>query len=430
MIGTTFLISFLFAILALTRKQPGAALGIIIFSMLIWPEFLRIPMGLFQVSVPRFIALALLIKFISKGRHRKINYGKADTLVILIWLWTIIATVLADAEFLQVSQMIGRGFDTVLMYFISRMAVTSSSDIKKLFWGLGFIAIAMCIAGIYEAITWSSPYHKYSNGALRIDGYSEIRYGLLRAQGSTRVSIFFGMAMMLVTGLLWSVRGYVGRPFIFKIILAASIIATLTSLSSGPWIALFTLFGMNLFYLRTSLIKPSLYFLLFLSAMLEIASNRHFYNLIDYIAIESQTAWYRTRLMEIAVSQWHDYWLIGVGSNWPHYWAGLLDGRVDIDIVNNFIIIALYGGLPALFMFIAAHVIAIKHSIKSFKSESDVLRRKLIFGLAATLLALDLSSMSVGLFGPALLLSFILLGIMISITTTWNEQKTNKVGLT
>ena len=421
MIGETLLLSLLLAIIAATRKVSGLALGVVIISMLIWPEFLRVPFGLLQLSAPRFVALILLIKFISKGRHRQIKYGKVDKLVILTWLWTIIASVLASAEFSQVAQMIGRGFDTVLMYFIARMAILNSNDIKKLALGLGFIAILMCMAGVYEAITWSSPYHKYSNGSARLDGYSEIRYGMLRAQGSTLVSIYFGMAMMIITGLLWSVRGYIERGFIYKIILTASVLAVLSSLSSGPWIALFTLIALNLYYKRIKLIKPSLYMIAFMSLMLEIISNRHFYNLIDYIAIDSQTAWYRTRLMEIAVNQWSDYWLVGVGSNWPQHWAALLDGRVHIDIVNNFILVALYGGLPALIMFITTHVVAIKYSIKTFRSSSGAAKRQLVFGLSAALLALDLSSMSVGLFGPPLLLSYILLGIIVSVATAWKE---------
>jgi hypothetical protein len=412
-----------FTTIALTRKEASTALGIIIISMLIWPEFLRVPIGPVMMSIPRLIALLLVIKVIFGGLDRQFIFVKTDALVILIWIWTILGTVVSGAETYKITQMIGRGLDTVLMYFVARIAFVGPYDVKKLYNGLAFIALAMCCAGLYEAITWSSPYHKFSDGAARIVGYSEIRYGFLRAQGSTMVSIYFGMAMMLVTGLLWAVRGYIEKQFIFKMVLFATVLATLSSFSSGPWVALFVLIIANLYYKKTSLIKPTLCGLIFISFLMEILSDRHFYNLIDYIAIDSQTAWYRTRLMEIAVSQWQEYWLIGVGGNTPHHWAAMLDGRAHIDIVNNFIIIALYGGFPALFMFLASHYIAIKAAIKSFKNEQDIPHRKLIFGLAATLVALDISSMSVGLFGPALLLSYILLGLIISVTLGWDNKK-------
>ena len=425
MIGATLGIAVLFALWGQSQRIAGAALGVLIVSMMLWPEFLRVPLGVVQMSAPRFVAIILLIKFFSQGRHRQINYGRADTLVILIWLWTIIAHVFAGAEFYQVTQMIGRGLDTVLMYFVARMAVLTINDIKGFYWGLCLVAFSMAVAGVYESLTWSSPYHIFNNGALRIDGYSEIRYGLLRSGASTLGSIYFGMAMMTITGLIWSLRAYANKEFVFKLVILSSVVATLSSMSSGPWIALFTLIAMNLFYKRIKRIKTTLYLLAFMALFLELASNRHFYNLIDYLALDPHTAWYRTRLLEVAVTQWQDYWIVGVGSDWPHHWAAMLDGRQYIDVVNNFIIIALYGGLPAMFMYLAAHIIAIKHSVRAYYSDEDIPRRKLIFGLTATLIALDVSSLSVGLYGPPLILSYILLGMIISIATSWNTKNVN-----
>jgi len=416
-------VALLFVTLAVSRKNGGAALGVLIISMLVWPEFVRTPVGIVQMSVPRFVAFSLLIKFMSKGRHKKINFGKADALAILLWAWTIFATMVADAAMSQVTQMIGRGLDTLLMYFIARLAFVNREDAYGLFEALGLAAMVMCAAGSYEAITWTSPYFKYTEGNLRISEYQEVRHGLLRAQASTLGSIYFGMAMMLVSGLLWSIRGYVNRQFAYRVALIASLVAVLSSLSSGPWIAIAALIGINLFFIRPNLIKPALLLLLVLIIFVELASNRHFYSLIDHIALDSQTAWYRSRLLEIAVSQWRDYWIVGVGSNWPHHWAQLLDGRRYIDVVNNFIIIALYGGLPALFMYLSMHIIAIRRSIAAYQADENSARRKLLFGLAATLLALDFSSMSVGLFGPALALSFILVGMMISVSTAWHRDQ-------
>jgi len=426
MTNITIGIAVLFVFWSLSRRESGTALGILIVSMLIWPEFLRVPLGIVQMSVPRLVAILLLIKFVSQGRHRRINYGVADTLVISIWIWTVIATIFADAEFYQVSQMIGRGLDTALMYFVARMAVLNPNDIKKMYWGLGLTALVMCAAGVIEAVTWHSPYHIFNNGNSRIYGFEEVRYGFLRAQGSTLVSIYFGMAMMLITSFIWSARGYISASFVTKAVILSAVLATLSSMSSGPWIALFTLIAMNWYYQKISFIKPTLYALLFMSIMMELLSNRHFYNLIDYIALNSSTAWYRTRLIEVAVSRLEDFWIVGVGSDWPHHWAALLDGRLHIDVVNNFIIIALYGGLPALFMYITVHMIAIKKTIRSFRAEKNIPRRKLLFGLAAALIALDLSSMSVGLYGPALLLSYILLGLLVSVATAWHAVENDR----
>ncbi len=414
MITLTFVIALFFVFLALSRRNGGAALGVLVISMLLWPEFIRVPLGLVQMSAPRFVAFFLLFKLFSRAKRQGMRFGKVDTLVIALWLWTVFATLMADAETAQVTQMIGRGLDTTLMYFIARFSLANQKDIHGLILMLGIGAVIMCAAGVYEAVTWHSPYQRLTGGAARIEGYSEIRMGMLRAQVSTQQSIYFGLAMMIVTGILWALRGFVEKVFAFRLALAASLIAALSSLSSGPWIGVAALVGANLYFNRISWIKPTLYLLLAMSVVLEIVSNRHFYHLIDYFALDPRTAWYRTRLVEIAFSQWQDYWLVGVGSQWPHHWAAMLDGRQHIDVVNNFIMIALYGGLPAMFMYIASHVVAFKWGIAAFKETASMPRQKLLFGLMATLLALDFSSLSVGLFGPPLLLGSILLGLLVS----------------
>lgn len=416
MIGPTLGITFVFLILALSRRSGGAALGLVIMSMMVWPEYLRVPVGLAEMSAPRLVGLFLILKYFVKGQHRRIGPSRVDTLVIVIWIWTVAATVMMGADFSHVTQMIGRGFDTVMMYFLARFCLVSSDDVKGLYSALAITALFMCGMGTYETITSYSPYSSmisYSGGNW-YDKDLEYRYGFLRAQGSTAHSIYFGISMMLLAGFILSLRGYFKNNLLRHIVFLAAIVGALSSMSSGPFIGCFLLIVLNAYIRRTSLIKPSVYALIFVAILLELLSNRHFYNLIDYLALDKQTAWYRTRLLEVAVSQWTDFWLLGVGSNWPHHWALMLDGRNHIDVVNYFLIIALYGGLPAMLMYIATHVIAIRKSVSAWKTDIDDAKRKLIFGLSATLVALDFSSMSVGLFGPPLLLSHILLGMLVS----------------
>ncbi len=414
MIAQTFLIAVLFVLIALRSRNAGAALGMVILSGLIWPEFLRVPLGIIQMSVPRLVAIALFFQFLGQGRARHMGSSPVDGVVLTLWIWTVVASVLAGAEFSQTSQMIGRGLDTTLMYFVARMALLKPEDYRGLFRVLAIAAFAMCVAGVYEAATWRSPYHRFSNVAARIDGFSEIRFGFLRAQGSTSNSIYFGLAMTIVTGLAWSLRGFARGRRSVAIVCLLSSIAALASLSSGPWLGMASLGLFNLYYVRPKWIKTTLWGLLFLAVLVEVASNRHFYHLIDYLALEPRTAWYRTRLLEIAVSQWQDYWIVGVGSDWPHHWAQLLDGRQHIDVVNNFVLIALYAGIPGLALFIYSHVLAIRQAVFTFQSTDFIPGKALVFGLAATLLAIDFTGMSVSLFGPALLFSNIVLGSLVT----------------
>ncbi len=375
------------------------------------------------MSAPRLIAIILLLRFIHIGRNRALMIGSVDYLVVVLWLWYLLATFLGGSGFSKTTEMIGYGFDTVLMYFIARMGIRSMEDVRSAIYPLFFIAVWMCIFGWQEALTTKSFY-------VGLDSYRtwvwipkvpEFRLGIMRAKASTSVHIYFGMAMMLIAGIAWAMRSH---PRIRKLATLTALIAGiagLASMSSGPWLAMVTLIICNLYILRPSLIKPTLLLLVAFAIFLELASNRHFYHLIDYLALNSGTAWYRTKLLEVAVAQWRDYWLIGTGSKDINYWGGLLDGRKHIDLVNHFVVVAVNGGIPAVLMYLSMHINAVRYAIRARKISKDPYRRKLIFYLTSTLIAVDVSSMSVGLFGPPLLLSFMLVGILVSAGRSWQE---------
>lgn len=424
MIGQTLTIALFFGLLALSRRQAGSSLGVVIMSMMLWPEYLRVPMGLAEMSVPRILALLLILKSIMKVDNRTINFQRIDFLVLAIWGWTVIATVLANAESSQVSQMIGRGLDTALMYFLARLLIRTPDDVRKLFIGLAVAAVVMGSVGVIESVTSRSPYSAMVDYRVWhwIDKDDEYRLGFLRAKGSTSTHIYFGMAMMVILGMLWACRGFVESRWFFFLAIAGAFMGGLSSMSSGPWMGCILVIVLNGFAGRVSWIGPAIKAIVILAVGLEVLSNRHFYNLIDYLALDPHTAWYRTRLLEVAFSQWRDFWIVGVGSTWPHHWAELLDGRAHIDVVNHFLIVALYGGFPAAIMYISTHVIGIRLAASAWRKVTDNDLRKWLFSLSATLIALDFSSMSVGLFGPVLLLSHVLLGMLVSSSVAWRDM--------
>jgi len=424
MIPQTIIASLIFCVLALSRRQPGSALGVIILAMMFWPEYLRIPIAGAEMSVPRIAALLVIFQSFAKGTHRNINFTNVDVMVLAIWLWTVFATVIANAESYQITQMIGRGLDTVVMYFLARITIRSSKDVLALIFWLALVAVVMGLVGGVESATSRSPYSSMTDYRTWhwIDKDDEYRLGFLRARASTSTHIYFGMAMTVILGMIWACRNYVTNRLVVQVGLIGAFVAVLSSMSSGPWMGGVLVIVLNTFAVRVKWIKPAIIIIVLASLLMELLSNRHFYNLIDYLALDPHTAWYRTRLLEIAFSRIYEFWLFGVGSSWPHHWAALLDGRDHIDVVNHFVIVALYGGVPATLLYLATHVIGIKLVVRSWQSTSDSRRRNLLFGLAATVVALDFSSMSVGLFGPVLLLSHILLGVMISAAVAWKDS--------
>ena len=145
MTDLTALVALLFALVALTRRNSGAAVGVLMLSMLAWPEYLRFPLGIFDSSVPRLVGLLLLGKAIIRGRHQRISLCVVDGYVFLLWSWTMLAAVVSSAAFSHFTQMIGRGLDTVLMYFVARLYILTFDDLKDMAWWLALIAAVMGI---------------------------------------------------------------------------------------------------------------------------------------------------------------------------------------------------------------------------------------------------------------------------------------------
>lgn len=422
----TVLFALLFGLVALTRRNNGAAVAVLILSMLAWPEYLRFPLGIFDSSVPRLVALLLLAKAISRGQHKEISPCVVDRYVLLLWAWTMLAAIISGAPVSHFTQMIGRGLDTVLIYFVVRYYIVTFEDLKGMAWWLGLAAAIMGILGVVEAFTGKSPYTGMTDFRTWhwVDKDVEYRLGLMRAKASTSVHIFFGLAMMMLTGILWSINRALPSNRFRSLAILLGFAGALSSMSSGPWLACAMLLLFGLYRFRLDLIKPSLMLIAFAAIGLELASNRHFYNLIDYLALDAHTAWYRTRLLEVAFSRLYEFWLIGVGGEWPHHWGAILDGRQHIDVVNHFLIISLYGGIPALILYLLSHWHALKRIAILLQSTAGTPLGMAAFNLGAVLVALDISTMSVGLFGPPLLLSHVLLALIISVT---GLEKSTKV---
>src|SRR5690606_10934917 len=99
--------------------------------------------------------------------------------------------------------------DTVLMYFVARICIQTRSDLIDMVMPLTLVVIYMSLMGVYEAVTYSSPYSNFMkyHQWLWIAKEPELRLGLLRAKVSTSHYIYYGMTMLLCVGLLSALRG-------------------------------------------------------------------------------------------------------------------------------------------------------------------------------------------------------------------------------
>jgi hypothetical protein len=399
----------------------GAAVGILVLSTLLWPDYIRFPLLGIQMSAPRLVALALLFKYRKRDRKQEDRFHIIDKLIVAEFVWNIVANTIAGAGEEIIKPLIGRGLDTLVVYFAVRYTIRDKADLKGMIKPLLICGIALGGVGIYEAVTYYSPYQpllKYNNW-MWIQRELEYRVGFLRARASNSHPLYFGMSMFIVTGLLLSLRDVArqapemhSKRLLWTMGLLCSILGTASSLSSGPIISIALLLAFNATYYKVSIIKPAVSMVFLLMIGMELLSHRHFYNLIDYLALDGATAYYRSRLLEVAVNQLYEYWLFGFGGVSPAHWGMMVDGRTIIDIVNNYVIVATTGGLAALFIFVAIQVLCFKRAVLFWKTEEYL--KIFGFGTACLLLSFMLGTISVGVFGPMLIFSYLVYGLLSS----------------
>jgi len=421
MIDVVTLVYSLICVLYVTKLKRGHAVGFFVLATLVWPDFLRVAIAGIQMSPSRFIALTLILKYRNNNRKKGDKFSTLDKLVLAEYIWGVLALIIAGADEANIKENIGRGMNTALVYFAVRYTMRDKEDLKDMIHPLLLCGIIMGGAGIYEAVTAHSPYQKLVkyNKFVWMAKELEYRAGFLRAQASTSHPIYFGMAMFVLSGLLLSLRDIVKRtpniqkkPLFWLAGLLGAIIGAFTTLSSGPILATVLLLIFNAVYFKTGIIKPIIRSILALMLGIEILSNRHFYHLVEYLTLDRATAYYRTRLMEVAVNQVHEYWLVGLGGIAPLHWGMLIDGRAHVDIVNNYVIVAVSGGLASLYMFVRIQLLCFKRAVSFYKTDEDL--KIFGFGMASLLLSFMLGTLSVGVYSSILIFSYLVYGLIAS----------------
>jgi hypothetical protein len=394
---------------------PVYGLIVYVAALAYYPSYLSAPLGTINFTVCRIVILAILAKlFLQTDLPGRFKFVWLDKLVIIYFATQILAgatTAQSLEEFLQNRS--GAIFDMVLPYFAVRLIITNKDRYLILLKGVLFSVAPLAIFGFYQCLTGRNLID-FIPGQRSFDDLP-MRLGLYRASLTFSVSIMFGLYFSMLgpvcAGLL---HNYIGRNkwfYIFCICLMG--VGAFSSMSSGPLLAAIVSFSFIGAYRYRRYWKPALAVIILMCGTVEIISNRHFYDVMGDFTFDSQTAWYRSRLMNVAIAQggMSDHWLTGFGEVDPG-WGPKIDGRAHTDIVNQYILVLSCYGLMGLISFIAVIVAALKiifGVLRAGKSDSDTW---LTWCLLGTLVGLLCAFMTVSLFGQPTTIFFMILGFV------------------
>jgi hypothetical protein len=410
MVELTLLVSAVASIVVFF-VSPVYGLVVYLAAFVYYPSYLSAPIGTIDFTVRRIVILAILAKlFLQTDLPGRFKLAAIDKFVIIYFFAEILAgatTAQSLGAFLE-----NRGgaiFDMVLPYFAVRLIITNKDGYLILLKGILFLAAPLAIIAFYQSATGRNlldfiPGQRYSEPPMR--------FGFYRAALTFSVSIMFGLFFAMLgpvcAGLWRSIRQ---ERWIYATAIGLMALGAFSSMSSGPILAATLAILFISLYRYRRYWKITVAVVVIMCGLVEIISNRHFYDVIGRFTFSSSTAWYRSKLIDVALFQggMSGHWLTGYGLVDPG-WSAKIDNRDHTDLVNHYLLVLCRYGIIGLIPFIAIIVSAFKTIIKSFQEsilESD---RWLIWCLAGAIFGLLVSMFTVSLFGPPTTILYFLFG--------------------
>lgn len=427
MVGATLTVAILASILVFLLP-PFAALIVYIAAFVWYPTYLSAPIGTIDFTVSRIIMLVFYIKLYIMTKHfSRFKFIWLDKLVIFYYLAQLLAAVTTTSSLGPLLEnRAGCFFDMLLPYFAVRMLINSREKYLTFLKAILIIATPLAIVGIYQCFTGHNParfmmyYSAWADGREPFPPMS--RLGLWRANVIFAHPIMFGLFFAMFGPMCVGLFSYMKQNRILCWLgMVVMALGLFSCLSSGPALSILcSLAFLAVFRYRKSW-RVMAAGVIIMCAVIEVLSNRHFFQVIDRFTLNSATAWYRSRLIEIVLFEggMSGRWIAGFGYGVDPGWANRIDFRDHTDIVNHYILVLVRFGLIGFIPFVAMNVAAIKQLILSDKLTTQKADHWLIWCVGASLFGMYCAFMSVSLFDIPYTSYYLILGIcgsMLSIT--------------
>lgn len=304
-------------------------------------------LGGFHFTALRVLILAGLAKrLIPQGSTSEGKYpGGFNGIDQVTVLWSISSVVIFCLTFMERQAFInalGNLLDSLGGYLVVRFLIPDREAMRRAVKALAVICVIQGIPMIIERFT-SVNIFGYLGGVWI---HSAIREGKVRAAGTLGALTAGPLAGMLIPLFLWlwtekksRIAAWVG--------LAAATTMVITSNSSTSWMAMIgSLVGLAFWRLRKKM-RMVRWALLCTLVALHLYMKAPVWALIARIDLTGSSSGYqRYALLDMAVNHFSDWWLMGTPSYVDWGWD-------SYDLCNQFVAVALTGGLIPLILYIA-----------------------------------------------------------------------------
>jgi hypothetical protein len=405
--GVTLLVAAVGCLLVLYVRP---IYGLAVYTVLsIWyPYYVgTVNIGMVHFSAGRIVIIVLFLKiFYATNLARGFKFIWLDRFVIILFLAEVAAGLTTMEPMKLIVYRSGDFFDMALPYFAVRLIVTGRehyiSLLKAIAWSVAILAI---FAG-YESLT---SHNLVGFGQPQLLPEKRMNF-FYRAQTTFHHPIYYGvfcgMAGAVCMGLVKNART---NAILYTILVVLMFLGAFFSMSSGGLLTMIAAIGFICFYRFRREWKAGIAGVILMCVLVEIISNRHFYDVIDRVTFSSANSWYRSRLFEVAFFEggMAGHWITGYGFEEPG-WGLKIDMRESTDMVNHYLLELCRYGLVGLIPFCAVIITAIKKLFSGFwfiKNDGDTW---LIWCIASGLFGVLLAFNSVSLFGQPMTMLFMI----------------------
>jgi hypothetical protein len=400
---------------------PIYGLVVYIASFAWYPTYIAVPVGTVDFTVRRIVILAIFAKlFLITDLPKRFRFIWLDKLVIIYFAAQfLVGATTATALSAFFENRAGAVFDTILPYFAVRLILRNRQQYLTLLKWILIIATPLAIIGFYECMTGTNLvgfFQRYNAwgtlSGVPLEEQSLQRYGFFRAftvfSQPIMYGLFFAMFGPVCAGIMGQVKK--NRPLCW-LGLGLMAVGIFSSMSSGPLLAVVLSIPFIAFYPWHKYWRQAVILIIIMCASVEIISNRHFYEVIDRFAFSAANAWYRSKLIRVALFEggMSGHWLFGYPFGTDPGWGKLIGGRGITDIVNHYLGVLCHYGLVGLIPFLTVIGAAIKRMIDSFRACVTGADRWLVWCLSGALFGILGAMNSTSLFGPPVTVFYIML---------------------
>jgi hypothetical protein len=297
-------------------------------------------------TVLRILILAALARKATSPRGSPAVFGKGvksvDSLVALWFGIILIATSVELMEMQAVIKGLGDFLDAAGGYFVLRFLIQDRKDVERTLKTFAALTVVLGGCMIGEQVTHLNVFGLLGGAPLN----PQVRDGKLRAQAAFAVYIdagVFGAALMPLFIWLWSnakMKAVAALGF------AGAATMMITSNSSTPLLAFFgAIVGLCLWPVREGM-RLLRWGIVLTLVGLHLVMNAPVWSLIARVDLTgSSSGYHRYYLVDNCIRHFSDWWLVGY-KDYPNW------GWDMWDLSDQYVAVALTGGLAALVVFI------------------------------------------------------------------------------